>query len=79
MEKQMSCIMGIPGPVHNPSCSSPQVLSSQFEALIFYSCFCGLLLSPLVTTLYFANNGLYKHNTYSITIYDNFKGLVWKI
>ncbi|KAM9838786.1 cyclic AMP-responsive element-binding protein 5-like [Aulostomus maculatus] len=24
MEKQMSCIMGIPGPVHNPSCSSPQ-------------------------------------------------------
>ncbi|XP_049458249.1 cyclic AMP-responsive element-binding protein 5 isoform X1 [Epinephelus fuscoguttatus] len=24
IEKQMSCIMGIPGPVHNPSCSSPQ-------------------------------------------------------
>ncbi|CAK6949689.1 cyclic AMP-responsive element-binding protein 5-like [Scomber scombrus] len=24
MEKQMSCVMGIPGPVHNPSCSSPQ-------------------------------------------------------
>ncbi|XP_068567085.1 cyclic AMP-responsive element-binding protein 5-like isoform X2 [Cebidichthys violaceus] len=24
IEKQMSCIMGIPGPGHNPSCSSPQ-------------------------------------------------------
>ncbi|XP_069372763.1 cyclic AMP-responsive element-binding protein 5-like isoform X2 [Paralichthys olivaceus] len=24
IEKQMSCLMGIPGPVHNPSCSSPQ-------------------------------------------------------
>ncbi|XP_057683995.1 cyclic AMP-responsive element-binding protein 5-like isoform X2 [Corythoichthys intestinalis] len=24
MEKQMSCIMGIPGPINNPSCSSPQ-------------------------------------------------------
>ncbi|KAM8766449.1 cyclic AMP-responsive element-binding protein 5-like isoform 2-T2 [Acanthopagrus schlegelii] len=24
IEKQMSCVMGIPGPVHNPSCSSPQ-------------------------------------------------------
>ncbi|XP_035537453.1 cyclic AMP-responsive element-binding protein 5-like isoform X2 [Morone saxatilis] len=24
IEKQMSCIMGIPGPVHNPPCSSPQ-------------------------------------------------------
>lgn len=28
MEKQMSCVMGIPGPVHNPSCSSSQVLTS---------------------------------------------------
>ncbi|XP_034456225.1 cyclic AMP-responsive element-binding protein 5-like [Hippoglossus hippoglossus] len=24
IEKQMSCLMGIPGPVHNPACSSPQ-------------------------------------------------------
>ncbi|KAF3707607.1 Cyclic AMP-dependent transcription factor ATF-7 [Channa argus] len=24
IEKQMSCVMGIPGPVHNPSCSSSQ-------------------------------------------------------
>ncbi|KAM3596701.1 uncharacterized protein V6R79_019237 [Siganus canaliculatus] len=24
IEKQMSCLMGIPGPEHNPSCSSPQ-------------------------------------------------------
>uniref|UniRef100_A0A8D3AXW5 BZIP domain-containing protein n=1 Tax=Scophthalmus maximus TaxID=52904 RepID=A0A8D3AXW5_SCOMX len=24
IEKQMSCLMGIPGPAHNPSCSSPQ-------------------------------------------------------
>ncbi|XP_068188353.1 cyclic AMP-responsive element-binding protein 5-like isoform X2 [Antennarius striatus] len=24
IEKQMSCLMGIPRPVHNPSCSSPQ-------------------------------------------------------
>ncbi|XP_008299341.1 cyclic AMP-responsive element-binding protein 5-like isoform X2 [Stegastes partitus] len=24
IEKQMSCVMGIPAPVHNPSCSSPQ-------------------------------------------------------
>ncbi|KAM9824217.1 cyclic AMP-responsive element-binding protein 5-like [Neosynchiropus ocellatus] len=24
LEKQMSCVMGVPGPVHNPSCSSPQ-------------------------------------------------------
>ncbi|XP_047461307.1 cyclic AMP-responsive element-binding protein 5 isoform X2 [Mugil cephalus] len=24
VEKQMSCVMGIPAPVHNPSCSSPQ-------------------------------------------------------
>ncbi|XP_045914673.1 cyclic AMP-responsive element-binding protein 5-like [Micropterus dolomieu] len=24
IEKQLSCVMGIPGPVHNPSCSSPQ-------------------------------------------------------
>ncbi|XP_049606548.1 cyclic AMP-responsive element-binding protein 5 isoform X6 [Syngnathus scovelli] len=24
MEKQMSCIMAIPGPINNPSCSSPQ-------------------------------------------------------
>ncbi|XP_076006196.1 cyclic AMP-responsive element-binding protein 5-like isoform X1 [Genypterus blacodes] len=24
MEKPMSCVMGIPGPAHNPSCSSPQ-------------------------------------------------------
>ncbi|KAM9384347.1 cyclic AMP-responsive element-binding protein 5-like [Pholidichthys leucotaenia] len=24
IEKQMSCVMGMPAPVHNPSCSSPQ-------------------------------------------------------
>ncbi|XP_028284712.1 cyclic AMP-responsive element-binding protein 5-like [Parambassis ranga] len=24
IEKQMSCVMGLPAPVHNPSCSSPQ-------------------------------------------------------
>lgn len=45
IEKQMSCVMGIPGPVHNPSCSSAQVhSSSQFEALMSPSCFCGLFL-----------------------------------
>lgn len=26
----MSCVMGLPAPVHNPSCSSPQVLTSQY-------------------------------------------------
>lgn len=37
MEKPMSCAMGIPGPVHNPSCSSSQVLTSTD----FFSCACG--------------------------------------
>lgn len=53
IEKQMSCVMGIPGPVHNPSCSSPQVLSSHFEVLMFSSCCPGLFVSPLVITLCF--------------------------
>lgn len=35
MEKQMSCAMGIPAPVHNPSCSSPQVGDHQSVWLPF--------------------------------------------
>lgn len=64
----MSCVIGIPGPVHNPSCSSPQVLSSQFEALIFSSCLFEKFLSSLAITLYLAEDCMRMPH---ITVYDN--------
>lgn len=48
IEKQMSCIMGLPGPAHNPSCSSPQVQSSQSLTLTSTSHFFGLVLYSIL-------------------------------